>query len=409
MIANSNRLTLEQYPKAAIPLAPVLSAASIGLGAQSAHQSSVLASPHRLHTTSGRAALALALKQAQVGSGDQVLIPAFHCESMIAPVLWCKAKPVFYRVKANTDIDLTDIAHKLTKSTRAIIATHYFGFMQNLGDLKTLCESRKILLIEDCAHAFFGHIDGHHAGSWGDFSIASSMKFFPVYDGGILCSNSRPLTNQGLQKPPLRFQIKSLINTLEAASHYRRLGVSGRLLTQALKLKTWLVRSRKSREDKESRLGPSSSNGGYGLDEHWIHRQASSASQLIIKNSDLQRIVSLRRSHYCRIDEALRNLAGCHALFAELPTGTVPLVYPLYVDQPDQHFTTLKSLAVPIWRFGEFLDPTIDSNLCANSVDLSRHIFQLPCHQELTLSEIDWMTDAIRRQLTQHNTEPQHA
>jgi len=405
MTPNSN----EQYPKAAIPLAPVLSVASISCHTQAAHHRSVLANAHRLHTTSGRAALALALKQAQVGRDDQVLIPAFHCESMIAPVLWCKATPVFYRVKANTDIDLADITHKLTKSTKAIIATHYFGFMQNLDDLKTLCNSRKILLIEDCAHAFFGYLDGHHAGSWGDFCIASSMKFFPVYDGGILSSNNRPLTSQSLQKPPLRFQIKSLINTLEVSSHYRRLGLGGRLLTQALKLKTWLVRSPTNGAGKGSRLGPSSSNGGYGLDEHWIHRRASSTSQLIIKNSNLQRIVSLRRSHYCRINEALRGLAGCHALFSELPTGTVPLVYPLYVEQPDQHFAALKSLAVPIWRFGEFLDPAIDSSVCANSVELSRHIFQLPCHQELTHSEIDWMTDTIRQQLNQRNTGQQHA
>ena len=409
MIVNPNGLTTEHYPKPAIPLAPVLSLASIGCRAQAAHQRSVLDNPHRLHTTSGRAALALALEQAQVGSDDQVLIPAFHCESMIAPVLWCKAEPVFYRIKANTHIDLADITDKLTQATKAVIVTHYFGFMQNLDDLRNLCDTRKILLIEDCAHAFFGCIDGHYAGSWGDFSIASSMKFFPVYDGGILSSRDRPLARKILRKPPLRFQIKSLTNTLETASHYQRFGIMGRLLTQILKLKTWLSRPSASRQDKNSRLGPSSSSGGYGLDEYWIHRQASQASQLIMAHSDLQRIASLRRSNYCRIHMALRDLHGAHALFAELPPGIVPLVYPLYVDQPDQHFDALKSIAVPIWRFGEFLDPAIDSSLCANSIELSRHIFQLPCHQELTLSEIDWMTNTIQEQFKPHTTEQSYA
>ena len=57
---------------------------------------------------SGRAALALALTDSNVSSGDDVLLPAYHCPSMVYPVHWLKARPVFYRIEADTRPSITD-------------------------------------------------------------------------------------------------------------------------------------------------------------------------------------------------------------------------------------------------------------------------------------------------------------
>jgi len=76
---------------------------------------------------------------------------------------------VFYRVSEYLDLSFEDICAKLTSRSRAIIAPHLFGRLQNLRDLRTLCDERELALIEDCAHVFFAEMDGRPIGSWGHY------------------------------------------------------------------------------------------------------------------------------------------------------------------------------------------------------------------------------------------------
>ena len=143
--------------------------------------------------TSGRVGIALALKHMGAGRNDKILVPAYHCSSMIEPVLWVGATPVYYRVHENASVDLADVRAKIDSATKALLVTHYFGFHQDMPAIRALCDEAGIAVIEDCAHAFFGTVAGHPPGWYGDYAIASSMKFFPVFDGGCLVSSRRGL------------------------------------------------------------------------------------------------------------------------------------------------------------------------------------------------------------------------
>lgn len=384
------------YPAPAIPLAPVLSGQSLQRASQS-QPPSILDCRHTLAVTSGRAAIALALEQIGITTGDEVLVPAYHCESMVAPVHWRNAKPVFYRVKADTTIDLDDLAGRITAATKVVLVSHYFGFLQPLSQLRALCDQHRLLLIEDCAHSFFGHV-----GQQGDYAIASSMKFFPCYDGGILASHQHTLDKCKLRAPAAGFQLKSLFNILERAISYQRLGLTGKALRALLAVKStvWQGIKKLRGTTAQGASAPSSADGGYGLDEHWIHVASSRPSAFIIGHSDNQRIVTKRRQHYQYLNQQLGQLSGGYPLHPELDGSTVPLVYPFYVHTPQPAFDRLKRAGVPIWRFGEFLDPQITPAYCPNSTHLSRHIFQFPCHQELTAAELDWMIHTIKSIIT---------
>lgn len=391
------------YPEPLIPIAPVLSSYSCKWKKQSTPSNSVLSLPSCLHVSSGRAAIALALEHAGIGQADEVLIPAYHCESMVSPVRWRNATPVFYQINEDASIKESDIASKITSRTKAIIATHYFGFPQNLNLLRSLCDKKNILLIEDCAHAFFGEIQGHAIGSWGDYAIASSMKFFPVYDGGILASRKLNFDDISFSSPPLLFDLKSLFNVLERSISFKRMGVIGHLIAMLLQLKSFFWSSiKRIRNTPNTQLsGPSSSEGGYGLDKNWIHKKISASSKYIIEHADYKLIHDLRRSNFKKIDSLLKEINGIQPLHESLPDGVAPLVYPVFVSQPEKYFHKLKIEGVPIWRFGEYLDESIDESLCSNSVMLSTHIFQFPCHQELKDDEIQWMASTIKRILTE--------
>ena len=152
---------MANYPKPYIPTQPVLSLASF-FSNQRGQQGipSMLDVGSIKHVTSGRVAIALALKQMGIGKGDKVLIPAYHCPAMVEPVIWAEAEPLFYKIKPDTSIDLEDVQNRLDGSTKLIIATHYFGFPQDLVKIRDFCDAHGIYLLEDCAHAFFGEFEG---------------------------------------------------------------------------------------------------------------------------------------------------------------------------------------------------------------------------------------------------------
>lgn len=398
--------TERNYPPPMVPLSPVFSRHSTQFSRGPAAPHCILNCKYKRFLTSGRSAIALALEHAGVGAQDEVLLPAYHCESMVTPAKWLGATPVFYRVRGDTRIDEDDLLAKINPRTRAVIVTHYFGFLQQLDHISARCRELGIPLIEDCAHAFFGALDdGRSVGSWGDYSIASSMKFFPVLDGGVLASNHIEIRNITLEPSPKSFEIKAFVNSIENSVIHGRLGLAGKMVALLVRIKELAWRSLKHLlgRDQASIGSPISSHGGQQLEEAWIRKRASLASKMVIQHSNMQRIVELRQANYRRLHETLGVLPGCRPVHAGLPRYFVPLVFPLYVEEPEELFHKLKLQGVPIWRFGEFLDPAVTSDICSSSVELSRHVLQFPCHQGLKGSEIDWLIERVTAELTRFN------
>lgn len=352
-------------------------------------------------TTSGRASIALALEHANITVGDEVLIPAYHCEAMVAPAKWRGATAVFYRINRDTSIQLDDIVKKITPKTRGIIVTHYFGFEQQLQVIRDICDQHGIILIEDCAHAMFGLSSGKTIGTTGDYAVASCMKFLPIYEGGLICSTTKDLSNFRLSRPSLAYQLKSAINCLEVSVSYGRWKVLGQFFNTIFRLKDSFWTYIKSKRAIPNNLGPSSSEGAFNLDEDWIHKTMSWFSQWIVRNAHLDYIAEQRRQNYQILNESLADLPNCHRLMPKLSEHTVPWVFPLYVDQPEKYFHALRRQGIPVLRFGEFLDSSVNEQVCPVSVEYSKHVFQFPCHQSLTPAEIDWMLKKIKLTFSQ--------
>ena len=82
-----------------LPKRPVLDWADFA-GARQASLPSIADLPHRQLTTSGRAAIYHALKLANPAPGSAVLVPTYHCPTMIAPVVLLGLEPIFYPIDA---------------------------------------------------------------------------------------------------------------------------------------------------------------------------------------------------------------------------------------------------------------------------------------------------------------------
>lgn len=353
---------------------------------------------HIALVTSGRIALGKALECAGIEQEDEVLLPGFHCMAMVHPIRSRGARPVFYRLDSSAGVDLDDVEARISNRTRALVAVHYFGFPQDALAIRRFCDERNLVFVEDCAHAYFGELGGRPLGSFGHYAIASSMKFFPVFDGGVLASDETPLETAGLRSAGTSFELKALLRCLERASRSSRTPL-GRLLSSFFDLKdiAWDRTKRHSARLKSGMRTPTASEGGFEFDPSWLNVRMSAASRLISANTDFARVIERRRRNFLFLLDALGDLPGAHALFAQVDEGVVPLVFPLYVEQPRETFHQLKMRRVPIYRFGEYLDPTVTAEVYRRSVELSEHVFQLPCHQDLGEKELCWIVDSVSK------------
>lgn len=385
------------YPKSRIPTQPLLSLSSFFRGNCRSRLPSVLDAGNAIFVTSGRVAIALALQQMKIGKGDKVLVPAYHCASMVEPVIWVGATPVFYKINPDTTVNLDDIKSKLGGGTRVLMATNYFGFPQNLADIRRFCDDNDLLFLEDCAHSFMGEHQGKPLGSYGDYAIASAMKFFPIYDGGCLISSRHQVSGLRLESAGVGFELKAALNAVEKGFAYGRMSLLKALLSIPIWLKTVIWSGIKSGGAvKAMSLSPGASDGGFKFEPSWLDKRSSLFSRGLIKTVSKTRIADRRCENYQTLHRSLANLPGCSALFPALPNGVSPYVYPLVCKNLETVFPLLKNAGVPVIRFAEFLWEGVSASVCPVSVELSEQCMQFPCHQDLRPDELNWMIEQIR-------------
>ncbi len=240
-------------------------------------------------------------------------------------------------------------------------------------------------------------LDGSAArrlGRYGDYAIASLMKFIPVYEGGCLVSEKRSLADLEMRNGGMIFQLRSALNVIELACQYGRLPWLGK----AREFKDWLwsiVKSYQSRDKEADAANEGTDEFGSRFDIAGLNKTLSLMSLLITKGVSYSKSCELRRANYRILLEAFSNIPGGRPLYPGLPDGVVPYVFPMIIDDPDGVFAELKGRGVPIIRFGEYLWEGVNESICSVAADYSRRVFQFPCHQSLTSQELDWMIDTV--------------
>lgn len=152
---------------------------------------------HALAVSNCTTALHLALVALGVGSGDEVIVPAFTWVSTANAVVYCGATPVFIDVDPVTfNIDVNKLKEKLTSKTKAIIPVHLFGLCADVDKIKEIAPQLKI--VEDGACAAGSGLNGRAAGSLGDIGCFSfhPRKSVTTGEGGMLTTNDDALAER---------------------------------------------------------------------------------------------------------------------------------------------------------------------------------------------------------------------
>lgn len=154
---------------------------------------------HAINTSFGRTAIYLGLRAVNV-SDKEVIIPAFTCTVVRHAVTMAGATPIFVDIDYETfDFDIHDLKQKITKNTKAIILTHYFGrVVRNLEEIIEIAKQYNLILVEDCAHSLGAEYKGKKIGTFGDLSIFSLTKNMINFGGGVLATDNDAIVNNAL-------------------------------------------------------------------------------------------------------------------------------------------------------------------------------------------------------------------
>ena len=109
---------------------------------------------HAIATSSGTAALHLALSGLGIGPGDEVVVPTLTFAATANAVLMTGARPVPVDVDPRTwTLDPERAEAAVTPRTRALVPVHLFGHPADMDPLVELARRRGIALVEDAAQA----------------------------------------------------------------------------------------------------------------------------------------------------------------------------------------------------------------------------------------------------------------
>lgn len=158
---------------------------------------SLLGAKYAVATTSGTAALFLALKAAGIGHGDEVLVPDVTFIATANAAKMVGAEPVLVDVDENLEMDPNSARERITSKTTAIIPVHVSGRSENLNKIVELAQQFKLFVVEDAAEAFgsMSRFFGKHLGTVGQMGCFSFSpnKTITTGQGGMVVTDDKTL------------------------------------------------------------------------------------------------------------------------------------------------------------------------------------------------------------------------
>jgi len=147
---------------------------------------------HAVAVSSCTTALHLALVVAEVGPGDEVVIPSFSFIATTNAVVYVGAQPVFADVDVTTgNLTAETVSAALTDKTSAVIVVDQGGVPVDLDAIRAACDRRGITVIEDAACGSGSTYKGRPVGSGAEITAWSfhPRKIITTGEGGMITTS----------------------------------------------------------------------------------------------------------------------------------------------------------------------------------------------------------------------------
>jgi len=179
---------------------------------------------HCIAVGCGLDALTLTMRAADIGPGDEVILPANTFIATALAVTQAGATPVLVDHDPETyNIDPRRISAAITRRTRAMMPVHLYGQPADMDQLQVIADEHGLILLEDACQAHGAVYKGRRCGSLG---TAAAFSFYPgknlgaCGDGGAVTTNNDEIADR----------VRRLCNYGSMVKyHHEILGVNSRL------------------------------------------------------------------------------------------------------------------------------------------------------------------------------------
>lgn len=163
--------------------------------------SAYLGAAHGIATSSGTAALMVALEAAGIGPGAGVITSPLSFVATANAILHCGARPVFADIDPiSYNLDTSAVADALarTPDVRAVLPVHLYGLPCQMDALMALAHKHDLVVLEDAAQAHGAAFQGRRVGTFG---AAGAFSFYPsknltTGEGGMVVTDDPRLAER---------------------------------------------------------------------------------------------------------------------------------------------------------------------------------------------------------------------
>lgn len=141
-----------------------------------------------LITTNGTLPIQLAIRALELKK--EIITTPFSYVATTSSIVWENCQPVFADIeKDSLNIDPKKIEALITENTSGILATHVYGNPCDVDAIDSIAKKYKIKVIYDAAHAFGVTYKGNSIFNYGDIATCSfhATKIFHTGEGGSAC------------------------------------------------------------------------------------------------------------------------------------------------------------------------------------------------------------------------------
>jgi perosamine synthetase len=203
---------------------------------------------HGIAVCNGTAALEAAVVGLGIGTGDEVIMPAFTIISCAAAIVRAGALPVLVDSDPATwNMDVSRIEERITPRTKAIMVVHIYGLPVDMDPVLGLAEKHGLKVIEDAAEAHGLMYRGQPCGSFGNISTFSFYpnKHVTTGEGGMVVTDDDALAKHCRALRNLCFQPRKRFVHEELGFNFRMTNLQAALgLAQLERLEQFVERKR---------------------------------------------------------------------------------------------------------------------------------------------------------------------
>ena len=299
-----------------------------------------------------------------------IWLPAFICDTVVILLKGYSVNCKYYKITKDLEPDFNFLNGETFKSNDFFLLVHYFGFPIAQDKTVEFCKSKKMFLIEDCAHSIVRKFGKSKVGTRGDAGIFGLRKVLPIPNGGVLYLKQVP------------FAIPETLYTIPSVyRHAAKMMLQWVFQTAG---RPWKITRNIIDKDEH----PVLKDNFYYFD---FNEPISKWAEKIISAIDVEKVIDLRRRNFQLIMDDLSKIPSIeipHTLNLE-DTETTPWIFFFYHERSEEIINKLIQKGISASYF-----PTLPLDVFNNYTEWSsenemyRRSVALPVHQDISIAQI---------------------